>query len=191
MMRRVHRREDYIPKGARAFRDRQSSAVVYAYPINTTNRLGLIGFHGRAQKPDFRYAFPDAAGRERYARDFLKRWREWEAARKPKVRQLEVGDILRSSWGYDQTNIDFYEVTALIGERMVEIREINSGATYENKNMAGHCVPLPGDYAGPPMRKFADGESVKVRSFAWAYKVDPILRGGVKTYDPSRYTAYA
>ena len=28
---------------------------------------------------------------------------------------LKVGDVLRSSWGYDQTNVDYYEVVELVG----------------------------------------------------------------------------
>ena len=39
---------------------------------------------------------------------------------------LKVGDILYSSWGYDQTNINFYQVLKLVSDRTVQIREIHS-----------------------------------------------------------------
>lgn len=34
----------------------------------------------------------------------------------------KVGDILRCSWGYDQTNIDFYKVIAVPGKASVRLR---------------------------------------------------------------------
>ena len=37
---------------------------------------------------------------------------------------LQIGSILYASWGYDQTNIDFYEVTKLIGRTTLELREL-------------------------------------------------------------------
>lgn len=39
------------------------------------------------------------------------------------VEKVEVGTILVSSWGYDQTNIDFYKVVKMT-EKMVWIQEV-------------------------------------------------------------------
>ena len=36
---------------------------------------------------------------------------------------IEVGDIYSSSWGYDQTNVEFYEVVA-VTPATIKIREI-------------------------------------------------------------------
>ena len=36
---------------------------------------------------------------------------------------LKVGDILVASWGYEQTNVDFYQVVALKGKTMVTVKE--------------------------------------------------------------------
>jgi len=38
---------------------------------------------------------------------------------------VKVGDIFYSSWGYDQTNNDFFQVIALVGETSVRVREVN------------------------------------------------------------------
>lgn len=38
---------------------------------------------------------------------------------------VEVGDIFYSSWGYEQTNVDFFQVIALKGTTQVIIREVN------------------------------------------------------------------
>jgi hypothetical protein len=60
----------------------------------------------------------------------------------------KVGDILRCSWGYDQTNIDFYQVVAVVGKASVRIRKLTSkrvgGGT-------GYDLVVPGDAFAVPM----------------------------------------
>ena len=38
---------------------------------------------------------------------------------------VKVGDIFNCSWGYDQTNEDFFQVVALVGKESVRVREVN------------------------------------------------------------------
>lgn len=38
---------------------------------------------------------------------------------------VKVGDIFHSSWGYDQTNNDYFQVVALVGASSVRVREVN------------------------------------------------------------------
>ena len=38
---------------------------------------------------------------------------------------VKVGDLFHASWGYDQTNNDFFQVIALVGEASVRVREVN------------------------------------------------------------------
>lgn len=37
---------------------------------------------------------------------------------------VKVGDLFYCSWGYEQTNVDFFQVIALVGESSVRIREV-------------------------------------------------------------------
>lgn len=37
---------------------------------------------------------------------------------------VKVGDLFSASWGYDQTNVDFFQVVALVGESSVRVREV-------------------------------------------------------------------
>ncbi len=37
---------------------------------------------------------------------------------------VKVGDIFRCSWGWEQTNVDFFQVIALVGQSSVRIREV-------------------------------------------------------------------
>jgi len=38
---------------------------------------------------------------------------------------VKVGDIFSASWGYEQTNNDFFQVVALVGESSVRVREVS------------------------------------------------------------------
>ena len=59
---------------------------------------------------------------------------------------LRVGDILYSSWGWEQTNIDFYQVVAIRGSA-VDLRQLDQRTT-EDGYMCGTTVPLPDVFKG-------------------------------------------
>ena len=48
-----------------------------------------------------------------------------EKAEKKNVFGVKVGDIFSASWGYEQTNNNFFQVIALVGEKSVRVREVN------------------------------------------------------------------
>lgn len=48
-----------------------------------------------------------------------------EKAEKKNAFGVKVGDIFSASWGYGQTNNDFFQVVALVGEKSVRVREVN------------------------------------------------------------------
>lgn len=58
----------------------------------------------------------------------------------------KVGDLFYSSWGYEQTNIDFYQVTA-VNKKMVDLTPIAGAATYD-QTMAGNTKPVPNKFTG-------------------------------------------
>lgn len=191
-------REFYLPKSARLTKitPKHVDAEIYAYEDERASCA--IAFSGKAQKPSFHIRFKDAARRAKYVEEWLdglKRSADFKAerraAKKAFKHTLEVGSVLRCSWGYDQTNIDFFEVTALIGDKMVEVREIAQEAE-ETGFMQGKCVPVPGNYVGKPMRKrVKEGNAVQIHSFANAYLVEPKVIAGAKVYSASHYTSYA
>jgi hypothetical protein len=37
---------------------------------------------------------------------------------------VKIGDIFRATWGYEQTNNDFFQVVGLVGESSVRVREV-------------------------------------------------------------------
>jgi hypothetical protein len=58
--------------------------------------------------------------------------------------KIKQGDIFYTSWGYDQTNIDYYKVKKLIGKSSVELVSIESKIDYEKSNQYTDAVlPYP------------------------------------------------
>lgn len=71
---------------------------------------------------------------------------------KPNKFGVKVGDIFHMSWGYDQTNNDFFQVVELVGESSVRIREV--GLNLISEKCGFMCadqlfeVPQNGEMAG-------------------------------------------
>ena len=76
----------------------------------------------------------------------------------PNADGVRVGDIFCASWGYEQTNVNFYEVVALKGKKTAVVREIAGecigGFAYQGKKRA-----CRGAYIGPEytVRSKSDG----------------------------------
>lgn len=167
--------------------------------------LAVIAYAGKRTKHDAHYTMRDRARALQWAGEYMGKQqaraqrqaerRAEKAAKRAAGHKLKAGDVLRCSWGYDQTNIDYYEVTRLVGARMVEIRKIGAESVNDGGlSMTGDCVPRPGHYIGEPMRKAVsdyDGQSVRIASYASAHKIEPREVAGVKCYPVDHWTAYA
>ena len=217
-MRMNFTREFYIPTSyVLLVADKALGLEIYRDPALPV----AMAFAGKRAKPDwhYRYASEDRLATKiaeytesinRYAkakiekREAVKKWKH----------DVKVGDIFRSSWGYEQTNIDYYEVTKLIGAHYAEIREICQERT-QTESMQGDCVPVPGKYVTEPdytaekvngvyprkeieprrVRIQGSGTSephFKVASYASAYRIKPVAEiAGVKCFAASHWTAYA
>lgn len=189
-------RASMVPAGA--VLDPRSNEAGSAYIYGREDRLYSVGFRGTAGHPAFHYRFRDEASREAHLANFfacLIKSAEYKAKckseRAAEGRGLEVSDILKSVWGYDQTNIDYYEVTRLVGKTQVEIRELCSDSKEDQGWLMGTSTPIAGKYCGDPMIKVARSGSVKIESYAWARKMEPLaVVAGRKMYSPSSWTAY-
>lgn len=63
---------------------------------------------------------------------------------------IQLGSIFYDSWGYDQTNVDFYEVTKVVSAKTVEVMQISSYRLDEDDEKV---LPVSQAYIGEPMRK--------------------------------------
>lgn len=56
------------------------------------------------------------------------------------IQTIKVGDVISSSWGYDQTNVDFYKVVGLT-KTMVKLRKLKQTTTESGYSMSGDTMP--------------------------------------------------
>lgn len=90
-------------------------------------------------------------------------WEKMKEERKAKRKGemvVEVGQILYNSWGYEQTNIDFYQVVEVKGSQFV-IQEI-AGRRVEGSLMSHGMA----DEVVPVKDKFVSDEKITKRSFS-------------------------
>lgn len=174
-MRQPMPREFYIPKGAVKVADKQSDAVAYVYDVPTRHRWGALVFYGKQSKPTWHYTFKTPTAREARVREaFGSRRATLEAKAKSRSdakrpHKLEAGHVLKASWGYEQTNVDFYQVVRVVSPSMVEIREIGQTTVQETGWATGKCIPMIDQFIGETMRKrVTDGSTVKLASYAYA-----------------------
>lgn len=80
-----------------------------------------------------------------------------------------TGDVFVSSWGYEQTNVDYYEVTRTT-DKSIWVRPIRSTVVTTLGSMSGTVAPVPGDYIGAEFRRRRPerGNGFSVNSFALA-----------------------
>ncbi|URC15246.1 hypothetical protein GD1_122 [Paraglaciecola Antarctic GD virus 1] len=155
-------------------------AVVYQWTKEHNGKTVILAkaFVGRKTKPYFFFNFPTEQRRQArvdgFVADMATLARSYEDAKAEVtsfVRDVEVGDILYSSWGWEQTNIDFYQVTKLVGAKSVEFREIGQDRTYDGQ-MCGSTKPVKDQFVGGMMKKQYGKYGAKISSFQTARKWD-------------------
>lgn len=98
---------------------------------------------------------------------------------------MKVGDILKSSWGYEQTNVSFYQVVKATA-KMLTVRRIGSEMESDAElSMSGKVVPkvgvfMEGSRSEELRRKVLDGDTIKINSYAYAYLMQPREDGSFK-----------
>lgn len=88
---------------------------------------------------------------------------------------VKVGDIFVASWGWEQTNIDFYEVVRLTGASVV-VRPISKHVAESVNWGVDKVMPNPGEYTGGEMTRriqdWSDRPTFKATEVSNAYLWD-------------------
>lgn len=158
----------------------------YTALINKTKYDGQVVcamFYGKSYKPAWHYRFRDIDELDKYIDEYLKKKagqeevkQQWKDKRKlTKDHDIKVGDIFYTSWGYDQTNIDFYEVVAVRGSR-IDLRELKQ-TTVDHDGNYDSVVPATGDNRFKDdeihtVSARADGTVTSLSSFEYPSKWD-------------------
>lgn len=187
------------------------SEVLYWYPefngvvcvCFLRGRMLFSAFSGRKGKPDFTYTFSAVEQLEGH----LGRWvafhnavaerkaleQAQKAAWQPK---LNIGDVFVSQWGYEQTNVDYYQVVAVNG-KFVDLRKIDKEVNFASEKH-GACRPIPDCFVSDEVLtkktyqfNTLDPEScvIKLNSYESAFIKKPKLVEGKKVYESDMWTA--
>jgi hypothetical protein len=97
------------------------------------------------------------------------RKQERKEERKKEILDVKVGDVLYSSWGWEQTNVDFYQVVETKGKTFT-IREIKREyhGQAPSGGMSDYVSPIKDDFIGEPIVK----RSFKLNSYSWLDKTE-------------------
>ena len=132
----------YIPANSTKETRDGIDAEVYLFTNPNPERPNpaAIGYKGKSQKPAFNHYYRNEEARAAYVDSFFaeaKRQQDNRAAHNAarKAARIEfthgfkIGDIVYRSYGYDQTNIDFYQITRTTTKTATfrKIRQITSG----------------------------------------------------------------
>ena len=96
-------------------------------------------------------------------------------ARKNMKNPFKVGDMLYDSWGYEQTNINFYQVVE-VGEKSVTIQEIGQRFVSGEPGWAEHVAPVKDAFIGEPIKKLIQ---VSVYNDKANYYINSKFRGSL------------
>lgn len=104
---------------------------------------------------------------------------------KQKAVELKIDDIFVCSWGYEQTNIDFYQIIKLT-EKTATVRQIEGRIIEQDGNFSGTVEPKKDAFKGKPLRRkikrYGNQIFVNINSFSSASLWDG---------KPEYYTSYA
>jgi len=91
-----------------------------------------------------------------------------------------VGDIFHSSWGYDQTNCDFYQVVKTT-PKMLGLRKIDKKLVKGRGGSTEYYMPEANKFVGPVLRKklgeYQGKPYVKLTTYSSASKWDGKPKG--------------
>ena len=172
----------YIPTGYTEFR-RNGDNVIYA----SADHKYAMAYRAKAGKHTWHLRFVNENDFNRTVTGFFESVERIKAANEKKKEEksgfttaLKPGDILESSWGWEQTNVDFYQVIAVRGKRTIIMREIGSDLIESTGQMSGKRIPVKDAFIkdAPELRKRAGSlgpgnrEYISLNSYSSAHLWD-------------------
>jgi hypothetical protein len=143
-------RARYIPANSTPIES--PHGVVYVY-INRERPCGLA-YAGKQSKSTWHHAFQTEGKRDAKIKEFFDGLADHasriadrkQQATKPHT--LQLGDVIYNSWGYDQTNVDFYEVVG-VSSNFVSLQSLNCKTSGDaGHSMSGYTSAVRGTASG-------------------------------------------
>lgn len=177
--------------------DKEALIITYEKNLEGIVIPYLISFDGRRSKVTNYYRYNSKEQRQNTIDRIQKRLNEhleYKASKKAKQSEghsnINIGDVFRASWGYEQTNNNFYEVIGKVGKSTLEIREI-SQERIEDGYMSGQCKPVKGQYISEVIKKRLSNGYLRIDSVRSASKVNIKNINGVEIIPSFYWSSYA
>lgn len=139
------------------------------------DRMTAMMFIGKQSKSTWHFKFPSIEALDKKFHETWNRVENWELMkverkeqRKKEVLEVKVGDLFVSSWGWEQTNVDFYQCVATKGKRTFVIREIASKMSNRatGNGMACFKIPVKDAFLDPEKYPPLTKSSLKLNSYS-------------------------
>jgi hypothetical protein len=170
----------FVPSGYTEYR-RVGNSVIYA----SEDHRSAIAYRGNAARSEWFYRFTSENSFLSTVTRFFQSIAEHEDRKEQRKKEkrdfitaLKPGDILVTSWGYEQTNVDFYQVIEVTGKQTIVIREIQGTVTENGCYMQGSVMPRPNEWARDSLlikkrvQVFGGNEYVSMTGYSSAHKWD-------------------
>lgn len=157
----------------------------------------VTAFSGKRTKPDFNYYVKSAEKAEADIQSFYNRLCRSQAAKAEKRKQnrptnsdVKISDIFEASWGYEQINVNYYQVVGFRGKSMVLVREIAANRK-ETGYLSGVCTPAENCFISDEIliRRVTNGR-IKINESISAHKAKYQEIAGKKVYSEKQYSSY-
>ena len=154
-------------------------AIVFVHK----EKMIATAFSGKKATQDWSYRFRDEKERKKYVQDYFVKCKQAQelkieraAARINKKREffasVKEGDIFVDSWGYDQTNVDYYVVTKKL-KASIKIKQIGKNVEYGEFG-SDKVRPNPLYEYGEEMTKIPQDGHIKINGYRYAVLWDGV-----------------
>lgn len=158
--------------------------IGFVFYLYGKDRLCCICYKGKSKKPYFHYNFLSEEKRRARIDETVvdhKRYKQEEEELKKIqsvelqnfARSVKVGDIFVSSWGYDQTNVDFYQVIEKKNVTVV-VKEVQSSTVEETGYDSSRVIAVKNKFINDIKltKRISKYKSLKISDCQTAHKWD-------------------
>lgn len=168
---------DFFTKKSESVENYKDQILIFKYN-NPKNLPCAAIFFKRDKKPSYHYSFNNELQRDEFilqrkksADNDAKRAELSKQKAIEEAEKMNIGTILYSDWGYEQTNIDFYIIVERSGVS-VTLQEIGGIRKYSS-DMSGTVTPDTTKKIGEPFKKRINKYgNISLTSFFGAYLYD-------------------
>ena len=140
----------------------KKTGEVFARQLMPSGKVSVKAWRaGKSAKPSFYYLFKNEANAEKHCREWLESQKKWQtikdterAEKQAKRATLKasdhwaVGDVAYTSWGYDQTNVEYFQVVRLLPKSVI-VRQVAVNSSDFGGPTGGKIAPRRYEFIGP------------------------------------------